>query len=149
MLGKLTTPEIEELLGKEVVGRIGCTDGEMVYVVPISYAYDGEYIYCHTHEGLKVDVMRENPFVCFEVDRLQNMANWQSVISHGKFEELKDGQLRNEALQCLHRRVLPLVSSETMYLSNDWPFQPAEFSKIEGVTFRIRLDKKTGRFERS
>jgi nitroimidazol reductase NimA-like FMN-containing flavoprotein (pyridoxamine 5'-phosphate oxidase superfamily) len=149
MLGKLTMPEIEKLLTKEVVGRIGCTDGRMVYVVPISYAYDGEYVYCHTREGMKVDIMRKNPFVCFEVDHLQNMANWQSVVAHGKFEELTDKELRKDALQRLHGRVLPLVSSETTHLSRDWPFAPSELNRIEGVTFRIRLEEKSGRFEKS
>jgi len=141
-------PEIEELLRKETVGRIGCSDGNTVYVVPISYAYDGEYIYCHTHEGLKVAIMRKNPNVCFEVDHLQNMANWQSVIAHGKFEELKEADLLYHALEKLHGRMLPLVSSETTHLSPDWPFPPAGFAKIEGVTFRIRLEQKSGRFEK-
>jgi len=149
MLGNLTTPEIERLLTKEVVGRIGCTDGDAVYVVPISYAYDGEYVYCHTHEGLKVDIMRKHPLVCFEVDHLHNMANWQSVIAHGQFEELSDPALRKDALERLHGRILPLVSSETTHLSKDWPFAPADMNRIQGVTFRIRLEKKTGRFEKS
>ena len=64
-------PEIERLLSKEVVGRIGCTDGQMVYVVPISYTYDGQYVYCHTHEGLKLQLMRKHARVCFEVDHFQ------------------------------------------------------------------------------
>ncbi|GGA94455.1 pyridoxamine 5'-phosphate oxidase family protein [Puia dinghuensis] len=149
MLGKLTMPEIEKLLLKEVVGRIGCSDGKMVYVVPISYTYDGVYVYCHTHEGLKVDIMRKHPTICFEVDRMQNMANWQSVIAHGQFEELTDPALRSLALQKLHERILPVISSETTHLSPDWPFVPAELNKIEGVTFRISLQDKTGRFERS
>ena len=142
-------PEMERLLSKEVVGRIGCTDGRQVYVVPISYAYDGEYIYCHTHEGLKVDLMRKHPEVCFEVDQLQNMANWQSVVAQGKFEELKDLVLKRDALERLHARILPLVSSETTHLSKDWPFAPADAHTIDGVTFRIRLSEKSGRFEKS
>jgi nitroimidazol reductase NimA-like FMN-containing flavoprotein (pyridoxamine 5'-phosphate oxidase superfamily) len=149
MLGKLTMPEIERVLLKEVVGRIGCTDGVNVYVVPISYAYDGQYVYCHTREGLKVELMRKHPVVCFEVDHLQNMANWQSVIAHGRFEELKDPALRKDALDHLHGRVLPLVSSETTHLSKDWPFAPADVNRIVGVTFRIRLEEKSGRFEKS
>jgi len=149
MIGKLTTPEIEKLLSKQVVGHIGCSNGEMVYVVPISYTYDGEYVYCHTHEGLKVDIMRKHPRVCFEVDHLHNMGNWQSVVAHGEFEELKDPAVRNHALQKLHERVLPVVSSETTHLSPDWPFPPAEFGKIGGVTFRIRLEDKSGRYEKS
>lgn len=73
-------PEIEKLLKREVVGRIGCTDGDIVYVVPISFVYDGSYIYCHTHEGLKTELMRKRPKICFEVDQLRDMANWQSAI---------------------------------------------------------------------
>jgi len=149
MLGKLTISEVERVLTKEVVGRIGCSDGQKVYVVPISYAYDGTYVYCHSHEGLKVEIMRKNPRVCFEVDDLQNMANWQSVVAHGIFEELKEEALRNDALQRLHGRVLPLVSSETTHLSRDWPFTPSDLSKVAGVTFRIKLEEKTGRFEKS
>jgi nitroimidazol reductase NimA-like FMN-containing flavoprotein (pyridoxamine 5'-phosphate oxidase superfamily) len=149
MLGKLTISEIEHLLIKEVVGRLGCSDGQIVYIVPISYAYDGTYVYCHTHEGLKMEIMRKNQRVCFEVDRLENMANWQSVVAHGIFEELKEDDLRTHALQQLHGRILPLVSSETTHLSGDWPFASSELSKIAGVTFRIRLEEKTGRFERS
>ena len=148
MLGKLTSPEIEKLLRKEVVGRLGCSDGKQVYVVPISYHYDGEYVYCHTHEGLKIEIMRKNPVVGFEVDRMQNMGNWQSVVAHGRFEELTDLELRKNALQKLHERVLPVVSSETTHLSPDWPFAPVELNKIQGVTFRIRLEEKSGRFER-
>lgn len=149
MIGKLTPPEIEKLLSREVVGHLGCSDGKMVYVVPISYHYDGGYVYCHTHEGQKVEIMRKNPVVCFEVDKMQNMANWQSVVAHGVFEELTDPELRRQALQKLHERVLPVVSSETTHLSPDWPFSPVELNKIEGVTFRIRLGDRTGRYERS
>src|ERR1700688_573053 len=108
MLGTLKMPEIEQLLSKQVVGRIGCRYGESVYIVPISYAYDGKYVYCHTHEGRKVDLMRLNPKVCFEVDNMPNMANWQSVIAWGEFEELKDPSERGKALNKLHARILPI-----------------------------------------
>ena len=141
--------EIEKLLSKQVVGRIGCSNSDMVYVVPISYAYDGEYVYCHTHEGLKIDIMRKNPAVCFEVDRLHTMGNWQSVIAHGQFEELREPALRAQALKKLHERVLPFVSSETTHLSPEWPFPTQDFGRIEGITFRIRLENKSGRYERS
>ena len=147
MLGLLNAIQIEQLLSKEVIGRIGCSDGKMVYVVPISYTYDGEFIYCHTREGQKIRIMRENRKVCFEVDHLQDMANWQSVVVQGTFEELTDPDLRKEALRRLHGRVLPFVSSETTHLSRDWPFPPAEMNSIAGVTFRIRVQDKSGRFE--
>ena len=33
-------------------------------------------------------MMRENPWVCVEVDHMDNLANWRSVIAWGRFEEL-------------------------------------------------------------
>lgn len=147
MLGILNTSEIERLLSRQIFGRIGCSSGDKTYVVPISYAYDGEFIYCHTHEGMKIDYMRRNPHVCFQADQLHNMANWQSVIAWGDFEELNDPEKRKQALYKLHERILPFVVSETAHLSPDWPFPPEELNKIPGVTFRIRLTEKTGRFE--
>ena len=33
-------------------------------------------------------MMRANPFVCFEVEDIDDLANWHSVIAWGVFEEL-------------------------------------------------------------
>lgn len=148
MMGQLTSGEIESLLRDCVLGRIGCTDGQLIYVVPISYVYDGQYIYCHTHEGLKINILRKNPSVCFEVEILENMANWQTVIVHGVFEELTDAALRLDGLQKLYDRRLPVFTSQTTRLTGEWPFGRESVGRIEGITFRIRLDSKSGRFER-
>lgn len=149
MRGILNAIEIEQLLNSQVMGRIGCRYGDSIYIVPISYAYDGKYVYCHTQEGMKVHLMREYPKVCFEVEHMADMANWKTVIGWGIFEELKDPEERNYALNKLHERILPMISSETVQLSADWPFRPSAPDTIEGVTFRIHLAEKSGRFERS
>ena len=149
MFGELTEEQIEEVLHHHFVGRIGCHADNMTYVVPISYAYDGKYIYGHTQEGMKIKMMRKNRNICFEVDTMQNMANWQSVISWGEFEELVDGKERQEGLNKLHARVLPIVTSATTKLSPEWPFAPAETGLLKGVVFRLKLLKKTGRFEKN
>jgi uncharacterized protein len=148
MMGELTSGEIENLLHTSVLGRIGCTDGNLIYVVPISFAYDGTYVYCHTHEGLKISMLRKNPSLCFEVEMLKDLANWQTVITHGTFEELTDPTLRLDALQKLNARKLPLISSQTTRLTTEWPFASAALGQLQGVTFRIRLGIKTGRFEK-
>lgn len=149
MLGILNAGEIEQLLKEQMLGRVGCHYGDGIYVVPISYAYDGEFVYCHSHEGLKLDCMRKDPNICFEVDHLENMANWQSVIAWGEFEEVKDGPQRYQALQKLHDRVLPFAPSETVLLAQDWLFSPVDLKKVSGIVFRIRLGIKTGRFEKT
>src|SRR4051794_27195849 len=113
MLGSLQHREIEEVLTSQLVGRIGCHSNGETYVVPISYAYDGNYIYCHTEEGKKITIMRQNPRICFQVEEMKNMANWKTVIVQGEFEELKGRQERNAAMQTLLSRYLPVISSIT------------------------------------
>ena len=147
MLGILEKDEIEDLLGSQVVGRIGCHADDLTYIVPISYAYDGTYVYAHSDEGMKTSIMRKNPKVCFQVDHMKDMANWRSVISWGVFEELTGSEQRNEAIKRLANRVLPLVSSEKTHLSRHWPFPDEDPDSIRGVVFRIRLTEKSGRFE--
>jgi nitroimidazol reductase NimA-like FMN-containing flavoprotein (pyridoxamine 5'-phosphate oxidase superfamily) len=147
MFGKLTAAEIEEVLRQETVGRLGCHANGITYVVPVSYAYDGKYLYGRSMEGMKIDFMRKNPNICFQVDLMQNTANWKSVILWGEFEELADPQMRNLGLQKLIERKLPIVSSATMHLSSCWPFPEQDFANIKGIVFRIVTREKTGRFE--
>lgn len=150
MIGQLASTEIENLLGQQVIGRIGCHNSELVYVVPISYAYDGKNIYCHTYEGRKIDLMRKNPKICFQVDEMKDMANWKSVIAWGDFEELTDKAERNKALRILLQRRLPIISSITTHLGKAWPFSVEDVNgvnNIPGVVFRISIKEKTGKFE--
>ncbi len=148
MFGELTRDEIDNLLREQVIGRIGCHADETTYVVPISYAYDGIYIYGHTEEGMKIDIMRKNDKICFQVDNMQSMADWQSVILHGRYEELTEGIERKKALEQLLSRNFPLVTSETVELSPEWPFPPDNLKEIKGIVYRIKIEKTSGRYER-
>lgn len=139
--------EIKEMLGKHFIGRIGCHAKGKTYVVPISYAFDGKYVYCHTHEGMKLNMMRENPNVCFEVDSMENKTIWKSIIAWGRFEEISDLQERSNALKILMGRVYPFIMSKKMQLGAHWPFLPDDLNNIKGVVFRISVEEKTGRFE--
>jgi nitroimidazol reductase NimA-like FMN-containing flavoprotein (pyridoxamine 5'-phosphate oxidase superfamily) len=148
MFGKLETNEIDKLLDSQLVGRIGCSSDGMTYVVPVSYVYDGTYIYVHSRPGMKLDIMRKNPEVCFQADNTKNLANWQSVICWGRFEELTTPVDKKEAFEKLSNRVLPVVNSETMRISAEWPF-PGNYNESPGTFFRIKLAEKTGRFEKT
>ena len=150
MFGKLSTEQIEELLKRQFIGRIGCHADDTTYVVPVSYVYDGSYIFGRTDEGMKINMMRKNPKVCFEIDDTRDLTNWQSVIAWGEFEELKEGRERDDALQKLTARTLPVITtSEKMHISPLWPFSTEDTSTIPGVVYRIRLTEKTGRYEKS
>ena len=150
MIKQLSSSEIDDLLRKQIVGRIGCNYDNDVYIIPMSFAYDGKYVYCHSFEGKKMKMMRKNPKVCFQVDEMKNMGNWKSAIAWGEFEELTDKKERNNALEILLQRRLPFISSLTTHLGETWPFSSKsedELDKIPGIVFRIFIREKTGKTE--
>jgi uncharacterized protein len=148
MLGELTPEQINALLFNEVVGRIGCHAKGRTYVVPITYVFDGESVYGHSADGLKVSMMRANPHVCFEVDHRENLANWRSVVAWGVYEEL-EGKEAFDALQLLVARLMPIVTSETLRLPGPGPVAAKPvIDAPKSIIYRIRLTERTGRFEK-
>src|SRR5579872_5683542 len=144
MLGELTRDEIEQVLLREVVGRIGCYAEGRVYVVPTTYAYDGSYVYGHSADGLKIRTMRANPNVCFEVETLIDLAHWRSVVAWGTYEEL-GGAAEERAAALLRSRFETMLVSETAIHKSI--HHPATH-RPRTIYFRLALDEKDGRYER-
>ena len=149
MLGELNRSQIDDILGSQAVGRIGCHAGGRTYVVPITYVYDGtSSVYFHSNEGLKIRMMRANPSICFEVDVVFDLANWQSVIAWGRFEELT-GEAATNGLELVMKRLLPFITGETTTPSHGLPFSPhQEKLRTEVIVARVALTEITGRFEK-
>jgi nitroimidazol reductase NimA-like FMN-containing flavoprotein (pyridoxamine 5'-phosphate oxidase superfamily) len=149
MLGSLNQAQIDHVLQSNVIGRIGCHANELTYVVPVTYVYYGGCIYGHTVEGLKMRMIRKNPNVCFEVDQIQDYANWVSVIVWGTFMELKGEEIITG---------LKILSDGLShhYLSHTSTPQAEDFgvvdefpnNQINSIVYRIDITKKTGRFEK-
>ena len=99
MLGALNHTETEALLESQHLGKLGVTDGVTVYVVPVNYVYDGTYIICHSTEGMKIRMMRQKPDVCFLVENIRDMNQWETVIAWGRFEEITDGEEKQQAME--------------------------------------------------
>lgn len=147
MLGELNSYQIEDVLHSQVIGRIGCHANDRTYVVPISYAYDGVNIFARSNEGFKIEIMRANPGICFEVENIKDLANWKTVILWGNFVEILDEEERRYALEKLLRRRLPILSGEMSRFTPNWPFNPDNISSVDGVVYRVDIIEKTGRFE--
>lgn len=142
MLGTLTRAQIEEVLRAGTIGRLGVTADGRTYVVPITYVYDGTSIYGHTTVGEKVRMMRKTSNVCFEVEDIKDMANWRTVITWGRYEELT-GDVATAAAKLIAARLGPLTTSAT-----SGPAGPSARAAKTHVSYRIRLAERTGRFER-
>ena len=126
---------------------MACTDGKQPYIVPVTYTYDGKYIYGQTNEGTKLKMLRKNPNVCFEVDMMTDMRNWQSVIVYGKFEELKNEQAK-KARDILFGRVFSLMTSSAIHAHEHEVTEKLDDSnRVKYVMYRIKI-KKVTRFEK-
>lgn len=122
---------IEELLRTALVGRIACCrhDGGRPYLVPLAYGYDGESAYAISGPGRKLEIMREQPLVTFEVDEATAEDRWRSVIADGEFEEINDPEERPRAIAI----VAPSAGADSV--------------SPDAIVYRVRLTNKTGRFE--
>jgi nitroimidazol reductase NimA-like FMN-containing flavoprotein (pyridoxamine 5'-phosphate oxidase superfamily) len=132
-MNDLTRDEIDALLHEQVVGRIGCHVDGRIYVVPIIYAYDGEAVYVASIQGTKIEMMRANREVCFEVDEYVSGGGWRSAIVQGDYEELAGDDVAN-ALDLLQARFgrAPTESNRRLVSGST-------------VVFRIMFREVTGR----
>jgi nitroimidazol reductase NimA-like FMN-containing flavoprotein (pyridoxamine 5'-phosphate oxidase superfamily) len=135
MVGLLSCEEIEALLQRQCVGRIGCSVDERPYIVPMRYLYDGAAVYAVSGPGRKIDAMRAQSLVCFEVDEIDGTGTWRSVIASGVFSEITDDAERRSLLRYLG----------VAWAGPDGGDSPPPSSII---VFSIRLLEKSGRFGR-
>jgi nitroimidazol reductase NimA-like FMN-containing flavoprotein (pyridoxamine 5'-phosphate oxidase superfamily) len=88
------TEQMEQILGKAQVCRLSMVDRGRPYVVPLNFGYRDKTLYFHSAtEGRKINVIKAEPHVCFEVDELikinkaANACDWggafKSVIGTG------------------------------------------------------------------
>lgn len=148
MLGKLTDPQIDHVLHSQVIGRIGCCTKDNIYITPVTYVYHDGYIYAHSKEGQKVQMMRENSKVCFEVDIIETMTNWRSVFIRGEYEELKNEKEQHAGMKIMNDRLTPFMTSETVRTSESSAQSAVIEKRLKAVAYRIRVTEKTGRFEK-
>jgi nitroimidazol reductase NimA-like FMN-containing flavoprotein (pyridoxamine 5'-phosphate oxidase superfamily) len=149
MLGELNELQIDHLLLSQVVGRIACTNGKLPYIVPVTYVFDGKSIIGQTREGRKLEMLRKNPNVCFEVDSMTNMANWQSALVFGTFIELK-GRTAQKAREYMVNHLWPLLTSDTVHPHEHQVSISSvdDSNRIKPVMYKIRIKEKSGRFEK-
>jgi nitroimidazol reductase NimA-like FMN-containing flavoprotein (pyridoxamine 5'-phosphate oxidase superfamily) len=106
--------EIEAILLRAAICRIGLCDGGVPYVVPVCFGYQDRTLYVHSaSEGTKLDVIRKNNKVCFQVEtdvefvRHEVACRWglkyRSVIGFGKALLVEEPQAKREALAIIMR----------------------------------------------
>lgn len=80
---ELTRDEIDSLLARNHVGRIAFSFHDRVDLEPVHYVYSNGWLHGRTSPGTKLSTLRHHPWVAFEVDEIEGLYDWQSVIVHG------------------------------------------------------------------
>ena len=140
---EMSRTECDEALSQAKFGRLACAQDNQPYVLPLNLAFDGDtHLYGFATLGQKVEWMRSNPLVCFEIDEVENHNHWVSVIVFGRYEELPDKPqfevARSLAHAFLQKRAMWW---EPAYISQEHRDNPHSLTPI---FFRIKIDSVTG-----
>jgi len=114
---EMTSEEIEQFLSCARVGRLGVIAHDKPYVVPVGFGYSKGKVFFHTcTKGLKMEVLKKNPSVCFEVDEaLSDVTMFKSAIILGTAEIISEEKKMIPYLQKLIDKYrLPLSFDEYM-----------------------------------
>lgn len=142
MLGELNKRQLIDILERQVIGRLGCHANGETYIVPVNYVYRDNAIYAHSGNGKKIEMMRANPKVCFQVDEIIDTFRWKSGILWGTYEELF-GEERQQAMQGIIHKIMPLTNKPSQEPSHG--IDPNKHQNI--IVYKIELTEVTGRFE--
>jgi nitroimidazol reductase NimA-like FMN-containing flavoprotein (pyridoxamine 5'-phosphate oxidase superfamily) len=137
--------EIVEIIEKAPVCRLGLCRDNVPYVVPLNFGYRDGCLYLHcAKEGRKMDMIRANPRVCFEIDtdveviRAEQPCDWgmkfASVIGFGTASVPEDLEEKKRGLDAIMEH----------YSSR--PPQPyAESYLKHTAVIRIEVEEMTGK----
>jgi nitroimidazol reductase NimA-like FMN-containing flavoprotein (pyridoxamine 5'-phosphate oxidase superfamily) len=147
MMGTLNTQQIENILQSQSICRLACTNGEEPYVVPLSYYYDGKYLYFQSLKGKKIEWMNKHPKVAIEVSIIRGIREYQSVLLTGEFEQL-NGNVKDEARKKMHEEIYSLMSRSRIHpFGHNVLSEDVEVAEEKPFLFRVKILSRTGRCE--
>ena len=137
------TSEINKIFSEAEVCRLGFCDRGKPYIVPMNYGYKAGILYFHSaREGRKVEILKRNPFVFFEIDIPGSVVasdeacswtmNYRSVMGEGTAAFISDENKKKEALRC----IMDHYSGKT-----EWSFSSEMLKKT--LVFAVKAENIT------
>lgn len=126
------------LLQRHAVGRMAFSFHDRVDITPIHYVFADGWLFARTSHGAKLTTLRHSPWVAFEVDEVEGIFDWRSVVARGTAYAMRPDAGRVEAARWNRavaqlRRLIPETAT---------PIDPVPF---RSVVFGIHIDSMTGR----
>lgn len=140
--------EIESILQGACVCRIAMIRNGRPYVVPVNFAVKEKVLYFHSApSGAKVEALRENPQVCFEIDVPGKVVEgssaclwgmtYQSVIGDGRIFFIEE---RSEKIAALDLLMIK-YSGRSGHVFSDEALQTV---LVMGISVETITGKKSG-----
>jgi nitroimidazol reductase NimA-like FMN-containing flavoprotein (pyridoxamine 5'-phosphate oxidase superfamily) len=123
---------LEDILLDAQYLRLGLCSNEKPYIVPISFGYKDNTIYLHSsRKGTKINLIKQNKNVCFEVDTFYETLpsdepcsyymKYQSIVGYGTATILEDEKEIKEGLKIIIDR----------YHNKEYNYKPIVLMKKE------------------
>ena len=137
--------EIYEIIETGKVCRLGLCNGNIPYIVPLNYGYKDNALYFHSaHEGMKIEFMKKNNTVCFEIEgqvdiiEMESACKWTtkytSVIGWGEAVFVNDVKDKEDALDIIMKQYSK---------KSGWNYNEKEIKQV--CIFKIKIEKVYGK----
>ena len=135
---------IEDVIRNSLVCRLGMSRNDQPYVVPLCFAYSDNALYFHSAgEGLKLEILQQNPNVCVEFDIDQEVIQgdkpckwgmkYRSVIGFGKASLVDNLEEKKKGLDAI------------MLHYSGRSFEYAEPAIKSTVIIKVEIESMTGK----
>ena len=135
---ELSLDECQALLERHHFGRLAYTFHDRVDIEPIGYVFDRDGLLFRTGPGSKLMTLKHHPWVALEIDEVEGMFSWRSVVVHGTAYILSE--VGSEAEQQAYRDAIATLRKhvpETLGPDDPTPFR--------SVVMRMSIDMISGR----
>ncbi|HEY5687651.1 MAG TPA: pyridoxamine 5'-phosphate oxidase family protein [Yeosuana sp.] len=147
MIKNLEPSECIKILKQNYIGHLAYIFQNRPFVIPITYFYEqkSHTIIGYSSEGHKTKALRILSNASIEVSEIESVNNWQSVLAHGKYEELNGSQAKSY----LHifsdgiKDIIKQKEEKNPQCISD--FSSKIYDEEVPIVFRINLDEITGK----
>ena len=149
----LSEEKCKNMLNYHIYGRLATTGKDNVpYITPINYAYDGDAIYMHCGlAGRKLNNIKENPVVCFEISAPGNFCdsdkacgfgmNYWSILIFGRAEIVQSIDAKRAGLNSIMEKYASQFDY-TDFTDDDLARVNVIKINIETISGKARMDSQ-------
>ena len=135
---------IQDILNRSLICRIGLSDTDYPYILPLNYGHQDNALYFHcAPEGRKIDLIKKNNKVCFEIESDYRLvtdvvsckwtSEFRSLIGIGKIEILNSHEEKVKGLNIIMKQ----------HGKDDNQYPPKMLNKL--LVLKLNIKKLSGK----